>query len=227
DSMTISNSDFDGNTDYSASCDGHHYWSFIFYGVTRFSMLNNYIHGTSGRSPKIGGDSAANVVAHVANNCWGNNSGHSFEIGSNAWVLAEGNYFTNTRMPLYNKGEEGALYVAGSDDECSSTLGRACVANELVSSGNFSSRNGETALETIKSYPTFVDYTSGSAQTGSTEQQTTQSSESQEQTEQEQVQQYTPGTAKPSSTTQSSIKANEVESVWAETTGNFGVGKLD
>ncbi|GMF18378.1 unnamed protein product [Phytophthora fragariaefolia] len=54
DSMTISNSYFDGNTDYSASCDGHHYWSFIFYGTTRFSMLNNYIHGTS---PKIGGES--------------------------------------------------------------------------------------------------------------------------------------------------------------------------
>ncbi|KAG3043501.1 hypothetical protein PI125_g27291 [Phytophthora idaei] len=64
DSMTISNSDFDGNTDYSATCDGHHYWSFIFYGVTKFSMLNNYIHGTSGCSPKIGGDSAAKVVAH-------------------------------------------------------------------------------------------------------------------------------------------------------------------
>ncbi|KAF4133271.1 putative pectin lyase F-2 (PLF-2) [CHAIN 0] [Phytophthora infestans] len=37
--MTISNSDFDGRTDYSASCDGRHYWSFIFYGKnTRFSM---------------------------------------------------------------------------------------------------------------------------------------------------------------------------------------------
>ncbi|ETO66783.1 hypothetical protein F444_16134, partial [Phytophthora nicotianae P1976] len=74
DSMTISNSDFDGNTDYSATCDGHHYWSFIFYGVTKFSMLNNYIHGTSGRSPKIGGEAEAKVVAHVANNFWGNNT---------------------------------------------------------------------------------------------------------------------------------------------------------
>jgi pectin lyase len=222
DSMTISNSDFDGNTDYSSSCDGHHYWSFIFYGVTRFSMLNNYIHGTSGRSPKIGGDSAANVVAHVANNCWGNNSGHSFEIGANAWVLAEGNYFTNTRMPLYNKGNEGALYAAGSEDQCSSLLGRSCVANELVSSGNFSSRNGETALETIKSIPTFVNYTSVAIQSDGSEQQQTSGSE------QDQVQQYTPGTAKPSTqTTQASILATDVESVWAETTGNFGVGKLE
>ncbi|GMF11442.1 unnamed protein product [Phytophthora lilii] len=224
DSMTISNSDFDGNTDYSASCDGYHYWSFIFYGTTRFSMLNNYIHGTSGRSPKIGGDSAANVVAHVANNCWGNNSGHSFEIGANAWVLAEGNYFTNTRMPLYNKGNEGALYAAGSEDECNSYLGRSCVANELVNSGNFSSRNGETALETVKSIPTFV---AGVAESSNSEQQqTTQSSGSELQSEQQQVQQYTPGTAKPSAQTSSS-QASNVEQVWAETTGNFGVGKLD
>ncbi|KAE8957762.1 hypothetical protein PR003_g32361, partial [Phytophthora rubi] len=149
DSMTISNSDFDGNTDYSASCDGHHYWSFIFYGKTKFSMLNNYIHGTSGRSPKIGGDSAATVVAHVANNFWGNNSGHSFEIGANAWVLAEGNYFSNTRMPLYT-GKDGALYAAGSGDECKNYLGRSCAANELVDSGAFTSRNGGTALKTIK-----------------------------------------------------------------------------
>ncbi|KAL3658364.1 hypothetical protein V7S43_016744 [Phytophthora oleae] len=225
DSMTISNSDFDGNTDYSASCDGHHYWSFIFYGVTKFSMLNNYIHGTSGRSPKIGGDSAANVVAHVANNCWGNNSGHSFEIGSNAWVLAEGNYFTNTRMPLYSKGNEGALYAADSVDECSSLLGRSCIANELVNSGNFSSRNGETALETIKTYPTFVGYSSSSADSN---QQQTQSSDSTEQTQQQQVEQYTPGTAKPSTeTTKSSIQATDIESVWGQTTDNFGVGKLD
>ncbi|KAE9024168.1 hypothetical protein PR002_g11525 [Phytophthora rubi] len=46
DSMTIGNSDFDGNTDYSASCDGHHDWSFMIYGKTQFSMLSNYIHGT-------------------------------------------------------------------------------------------------------------------------------------------------------------------------------------
>jgi pectin lyase len=209
DSMTISNSDFDGNTDYSATCDGHHYWSFIFYGVTRFSMLNNYIHGTSGRSPKIGGDSAANVVAHVANNFWGNNSGHSFEIGANAWVLAEGNYFSNTKMPLYT-GKDGALYAASSEDECNSLLGRACVANELVNSGDFASRNGETALKTIKSYSTFVDYTAGSTQTsGSAQQETAQTSGS--------VQQER----------RLSVQTSDIEKEWQQTNSNFGVGKLD
>ncbi|KAG1693279.1 hypothetical protein DVH05_023744 [Phytophthora capsici] len=212
DSMTISNSDFDGNTDYSASCDGHHYWSFIFYGVTKFSMLNNYVHGTSGRSPKIGGEAEAHVVAHVANNYWGNNSGHSFEIGANAWVLAEDNYFSNTRMPLFNKTNDGALYAADSQDECAKYLGRACKANVLVDSGIFPSRNGETALETIKTIPTFVNYAIGS------------SSDS----EQQQTQQSVAGTVKPSTeTSQSAIQSSDVENVWASTTTNFGVGQLN
>ncbi|POM68310.1 Hypothetical protein PHPALM_15547 [Phytophthora palmivora] len=225
DSMTISNSDFDGNTDYSASCDGHHYWSFIFYGVTKFSMLNNYVHGTSGRSPKIGGEVEAHVVAHVANNYWGNNSGHSFEIGANAWVLAEDNYFSNTRMPLFNKTNDGALYAADSVDECAKYLGRACKANVLVNSGIFPSRNGETALETIKTIPTFVKYSSGSSDS---HQQETQTSGSEQQSEQQQVQQSPTGTAKPSTeTSQASIQSSDVENVWTKTTNNFGVGKLD
>ncbi|ETL89613.1 hypothetical protein F441_11939 [Phytophthora nicotianae CJ01A1] len=222
DSMTISNSDFDGNTDYSASCDGHHYWSFIFYGVTRFSMLNNYVHGTSGRSPKIGGEAEAHVVAHVANNYWGNNSGHSFEIGANAWVLAEDNYFSNTRMPLFNKTDDGALYTVDNDDECTKYLGRACKANVLVDSGIFPSRNGETALETIKTVPIFVDYSTGSTQASDSRQQSSGMEE------QQQVQQSVPGTVKPLAETKpASIQSKDVESVWVKTSDNFGVGKLE
>ncbi|KAL3658363.1 hypothetical protein V7S43_016743 [Phytophthora oleae] len=250
DSMTISNSDFDGNTDYSATCDGHHYWSFIFYGVTKFSMLNNYIHGTSGRSPKIGGDSAAKVVAHVANNFWGNNTGHSFEIGANAWVLAEGNHFRDTKMPLYT-GKDGALYAAGSNDECSSSLGRACEANTLVDSGSFDSRNGGTALKTIKGVSTFVDYkpstsetTSGSQQQQQQQQQqSSQSNGSQQQTsgsEQQQASQ-TSGSEQQqfgdsaqeetfqieSQSRKLAVQTRDLEKEWQQTTGNWGVGKLD
>ncbi|KAL3658362.1 hypothetical protein V7S43_016742 [Phytophthora oleae] len=239
DSMTISNSDFDGNTDYSATCDGHHYWSFIFYGVTKFSMLNNYIHGTSGRSPKIGGEAEANVVAHVANNFWGNNTGHSFEIGANAWVLAEGNYFRDTKMPLFT-GANGALYAAGSNDECSSYLGHACEANTLVDSGTFESRNGETALKTIKGVSTFVDYKPSTTQTTSGSQQQQQSSQSngsqQQQSSQsngsQQQQSSQTNDSEQQQTTQSqsrklAIQTSNLEKEWQQTTGNWGVGKLD
>ncbi|OWZ06569.1 hypothetical protein PHMEG_00021153 [Phytophthora megakarya] len=245
DSMTISNSDFDGNTDYSASCDGHHYWSFIFYGVTKFSMLNNYIHGTSGRSPKIGGEAEAKVVAHVANNFWGNNTGHSFEIGANAWVLAEGNYFSNTRMPLF-AGTNGALYAAGSNDQCSSTLGRVCEANTLVDSGSFDSRNGETALQQIKGVSTFVDYKPDEAGNSQQQQQSSKSNDSQQQSSQtngSQQQQTSGSDQQQTSQTEQeqsggveqqqsqsrklAVQTSDIEKEWEQTTGNFGVGKLD
>ncbi|KAG7378112.1 hypothetical protein PHYPSEUDO_010550 [Phytophthora pseudosyringae] len=225
--MTISNSDFDGNTEYSSTCDGHHYWTFLFYGKnTGVSMLNNYVHGTSGRSPKVGGNKNEHVVVHIANNYWGNNSGHSFEIGANAYVLAEGNYIDNTKLPLY-KGTDGSMYASnGTDaaDVCTSYLGRQCAANVLVSSGNFTSRNGPDALEGLKAYPIITGYSSKAAQASGSVQQSSQSSAS----EQQQVQQYTPGTAKPSGeTTQSTIQASDLAKEWAATADNFGVGKLD
>ncbi|KAE8954172.1 hypothetical protein PR001_g32601, partial [Phytophthora rubi] len=48
-SMTISNSEFDGRTQYSATCDGNHYWTFLFLGTqTQVTLVNNYVHNTSG-----------------------------------------------------------------------------------------------------------------------------------------------------------------------------------
>ncbi|KAF1780715.1 Pectin lyase fold [Phytophthora cactorum] len=138
--MTISNSDFDGRTDYSASCDGRHYWSFIFYGKnTRFSMVNNYIHST------------ANVIAHIANNYWADNSGHSFEVGVNSWILAEGNYFKDTTLPLLT-GSDGNMYAA-----------TATTTNVVSNSGAFGSRNGATALSKVKSYSAISGYSPRSA----------------------------------------------------------------
>ncbi|KAE9093658.1 hypothetical protein PF010_g17397 [Phytophthora fragariae] len=182
DSLTISNSDFDGNTEYSSSCDGHHYWTFLFYGKnTGISMLNNYIHATSGRSPKVGGNKNENIVVHIANNYWGDNSGHSFELGVNAYVLAEGNYFNNTKQPLDPKGTEGSLYATDSNDVCSSYLGHSCKANVLVSSGNFTTRNGPTVLEAMKTHSAVTGYSSDSAQASESEQQASQTSDSEQQ----------------------------------------------
>lgn len=47
--MTVSNSDFDGESDYSTTCNGRHYWTILIYGKnTGVSMLNNHVHSTSG-----------------------------------------------------------------------------------------------------------------------------------------------------------------------------------
>jgi pectin lyase len=64
--VTISNNMFDGKTDYSASCNGHHYWAFLFTGEGEsITLTNNHIYYTSGRGPHIGGLYNSNV--HIVN----------------------------------------------------------------------------------------------------------------------------------------------------------------
>ncbi|GMF13675.1 unnamed protein product [Phytophthora lilii] len=114
-SMTISNCEFDGYTEYSASCDNRHYWTMLFLGTkTQVSLVNNYIHQTSGRSPKIGG----NTILHAANNYFYNNSGHNFDPIDESYTVAKGNYMdTCTEPVLLDDDATGAFMVPTSDTQ--------------------------------------------------------------------------------------------------------------
>lgn len=62
--VTISNSYIDGVTDYSATCDGYHYWGLYFDGSSDLVTLKgNYIYHTSGRSPKVQGNTLLHAVS--------------------------------------------------------------------------------------------------------------------------------------------------------------------
>ncbi|RLN61295.1 hypothetical protein BBP00_00005472 [Phytophthora kernoviae] len=144
-SMTISNSDLDGNTDYSKT------------------MVNNYIHSLSGRLPRAG--SPDSVIVHIANNYYEDNSYHSMEIATGSYVLAEGNYFKHTTKPLYDgddpdigNSDYGSIYTESGENLCSQYLGRSCVANVLESNGRFASMNGTKALEAVNLYPAINGY---------------------------------------------------------------------
>ncbi|KAG7386479.1 hypothetical protein PHYPSEUDO_015579 [Phytophthora pseudosyringae] len=149
-SMTISNSEFDGQTQYSATCDGNHYWTFLFLGTqTQVTLVNNYVHNTSGRSPKVGGSS----VIHAANNYWYSNSGFSYDVVENGNVLLEGNYFESTAVPNKNDTETvGAIIVPSSSTQtkCKSTLGRNCIENTLVKCGGLAGNRESAALSNSK-----------------------------------------------------------------------------
>ncbi|KAF2124121.1 polysaccharide lyase family 1 protein [Dothidotthia symphoricarpi CBS 119687] len=131
--VTISNTEFDGATSWSATCDGHHYWAIYLTGSSDLiTMKNNYIHHTSGRSPKIGGNS----LVHAVNNYWYANSGHAFDIASGGQVVAEGNVFQNVVTPLL--GNSGKLFGApttSANTACSTYLGHTCQLNAFGSSG--------------------------------------------------------------------------------------------
>lgn len=134
--VTISNNEFDGITPWSASCDNHQYWAIYFTGCDDLvTFKGNYIHHTSGRSPKITGK----TLVHAVNNYWYANSGHAFDIGVGSMVLAEGNMFEHVDTPLLRN--EGQLFSSPSiaaSTVCSGYLGRNCEHNSLGSSGEFS-----------------------------------------------------------------------------------------
>ncbi|KAL0944655.1 pectin lyase [Colletotrichum truncatum] len=131
--ITISNSKIDGTTSWSASCDGHHYWTALFIGSgDLITFKNNYIYRTSGRAPKLGG----NTLFHAVNNYWYDNTGHAFDIDSGGMVMAEGNVFQNVKASV-NSGRAGQLF--GSPDsstntKCASYLGHNCQVNAYGSS---------------------------------------------------------------------------------------------
>lgn len=139
--VTISNSEIDGQTSWSATCDDHHYWGLYFTGSSDLVTLQgNYIHHTSGRSPKVGG----NTLLHVVNNYFYSSSGHAFEIdSSNAMILAEGNVFQNIPT-VVESPINGQLFTSpdtNANTVCSSYIGRECQLNAFGSSGTFNQKD--------------------------------------------------------------------------------------
>ncbi|OKP12642.1 hypothetical protein PENSUB_1735 [Penicillium subrubescens] len=135
--VTISNSYINGASDYSATCDGYHYWGIYLDGSNDYVTLKgNYIYHTSGRAPKVQGS----TLLHAVNNYWYDNSGHAFEIGSGGYVLAEGNVFQNIDT-VVESPISGQLFTSPStsaNTACSNYLGRVCQINGFGSSGTFS-----------------------------------------------------------------------------------------
>ena len=131
--VTISNSEIDGKSTWSATCDGHHYWGIYVTGSSDLVTLKgNYIHDTSGRSPKAAGNS----LVHAVNNYFAASSDHAFEVDQGGMVLAEGNAFQGVPNPV-DKNIGGQLFTSQNGGACQSALGRACQANSLSGSGSF------------------------------------------------------------------------------------------
>jgi pectin lyase len=130
--VTISNCDINGATGWSATCDGHHYWGIYLTGSNDLVTLQkNYIHHTSGRSPKVAG----NTLLHAVNNYFYANSQHAFEADAGAKILAEGNVFQNV-VQAQQAGLGGKLFnSASSPATCKQYLGHACQTNSYGSSG--------------------------------------------------------------------------------------------
>lgn len=148
--MTISNSEIDGSSSWSATCNNHHYWALYFTGSNDMvTFKGNYVHHVSGRAPKVGG----NTLLHAVNNYWYAVEGHAFEVGTGASIVAEGNAFQNVDNPIDTQTTGGQIFTAPSTSAnaaCSSTLGHTCQLNAFGSSGAFNSMGSTSFLSNYK-----------------------------------------------------------------------------
>ncbi|KAF8678218.1 Pectate lyase [Rhizoctonia solani] len=137
-SITISDNVFDGASTYSATCNGRHYWALLFTGASdSITLARNYLYQTSGRGPKLGGTSGYSQSVHIYNNYFVDISGHALDAGVGSNALVEGNYFNKVTEPS-TSGTQGSVFApndATTAAQCSSHIGRKCVANTLLSSG--------------------------------------------------------------------------------------------
>lgn len=163
--VTISNNEFDGRTDYSASCDGHHYWVWLFLGHhDTLTVARNYVHDTSGRGPHSGGMGEAEIFAHVVNNVFSNLTyqGAIMSRTDTSHLFVEGNVFDHVAHPLFNYPvQPGTAFAPFSplspsvNSTCQRIIGRPCAANQAQVSGNDYRPQDTAALEAFQPY---LDY---------------------------------------------------------------------
>ncbi|WZH46739.1 pectin lyase fold/virulence factor [Fusarium acuminatum] len=150
--LTISNSEFDGVTDTSASCNGNHYWTMMFYGEgDKVTLDRNHFHDVAGRAPKLG-EPGTNGYFHATNNYFQNMKGHAFDAYQGANAIIEGNVFDGVDTPVTKEG--AAVNTLFIPDEkaaasCQSALGRACEPNSATSSGDLPIMSGESGLNAL------------------------------------------------------------------------------
>jgi pectin lyase len=164
--VTISNNEFDGRTPYSATCDGHHYWVWLFLGHNdTLTVARNYIHDTSGRAPHAGGMGNADIVAQLVNNVFINLTyqGAMMSRTASSHLLAEGNYFERVSHPLFNDVQQPGTAFAlfdptspSANKACSNYLGRDCVSNLQTLSRDDYRPQDIPVLETLRHYRQYL-----------------------------------------------------------------------
>ncbi|KAG4428400.1 hypothetical protein IFR05_016119 [Cadophora sp. M221] len=146
--ITISHTEFDGSTSWSASCNNKHYWTILLNGSKdSVTLFGNYIHHTSGRSPKIAGKA---TIVHAVNNMF-HEAVETFDVTAPSQVVAEGNVFYRVKKSLL--GKTGKLYALPGS-ACKANLGHDCVANVVTESSAFSA--SDNVLAAFNGYPTFA-----------------------------------------------------------------------
>ncbi|KAF2225345.1 pectin lyase 1 precursor [Elsinoe ampelina] len=147
--VTISNSEIDGSTPYSATCNGQHYWGMYFTGSNdMITLKGNLIHHISGRAPKVAGS----TLLHVVNNYFHTSAGHAFEVGAGSNIVVEGNAFQNVQTCM-EANPAGNIFTSPSTSAnavCTASLGRACQLNAYGGSSAFTGTSSTSFIANFK-----------------------------------------------------------------------------
>ncbi|KAJ0420960.1 pectin lyase fold/virulence factor [Aspergillus carlsbadensis] len=142
--VTISNNEFDGVTEWSAGCNGKHYWTLLLIGEEDwYTFQGNWVHDVSGRAPHLGTDyTDSKILFHGVNNYFQDVGGHAFDVDTNTYVLLEGNYFDGVDTPVTETSlKSGALIydtpTVAAASACTASLGYICEWNRASASGNW------------------------------------------------------------------------------------------
>ncbi|CAE6447203.1 unnamed protein product [Rhizoctonia solani] len=152
--VTISDNVFDGSGTWSTRCDGHHYWTLYFTGSQdTITFARNYLYQTAGRGPRIGGTSPYSQVVHVYNNYFVDITDHAMDADTGAHALLEGNYFNRVVRPSIpdRAGIAFAPTSAAMNAQCKASLGRDCVSNTLLGSGELAGTSNADAISKFTS----------------------------------------------------------------------------
>jgi pectate lyase len=164
--VTLSNNEFDGRTDYSSTCDGHHYWVWLFLGHhDTLTVARNYVHDTSGRAPHAGGMGNADITAQLVNNVFAHltSQGAIMSRTDSSHLLVEGNRFEDVTHPLFNDirqpGTAFAPFAPVAEEAtrlCTQVIGRPCVANQARASGDDYRPLDAAALKAFEPYRQYL-----------------------------------------------------------------------
>lgn len=136
--ITVSSCFFDGSSPFSGTCDGRHYWVWIFWGTNdQITLINNHVSNTAARLPHAGGWSKSWNNIHMIGNFLENNPHTGIEphMGSN--ILCEGNIFSKFKKVINNRAHGGHLALVNTPQDaatCKKFLGEACLVNKYPGS---------------------------------------------------------------------------------------------
>ncbi|KAJ7114075.1 pectin lyase fold/virulence factor [Mycena epipterygia] len=139
---TFSNNVFNGDSTYSATCNGCHYWVALFTGAgDQITFALNYLYkfrpADAAHTSEERQAFRSSALNFLESQYFVSVAGNALdpEIGSK--VLLEGNYFNTVTTPTLTG--DGQTYIPTTSTQasaCTSLLGRSCIVNVLLSSGS-------------------------------------------------------------------------------------------